>query len=117
MSLVDIIKPENGHIWNARGDQVNDKLFEAVLLSWSAEKLDSLHRSVVLYSFMQKIVKLYTKNCTKLYKYSWHSYGCPTHAFCSYHSDITFLKSMTSRFQMIRPYTTYCIWPFPSKTY
>jgi hypothetical protein len=76
MSLVDIIKPEKSHIWNARSDQVNDKLFEAVPLSWNVEKLHSLFRSVVLYFPVQKIVKIYTKNCTKLYKYSCHSYGC-----------------------------------------
>ena len=64
MSFVDIIKPEKGHIWTARCDQVNYKLFEFVPLSWSVEKLDPLYRSVVLYLFMQKIVELYTKNCT-----------------------------------------------------
>jgi hypothetical protein len=63
MPFADIISPAKGHTWTARGDPANYKLFEAVPLSWSIEKLDSLCHSVNLYFFMQIIVKLYTKIC------------------------------------------------------
>ena len=67
MSHVDIIKSENCNFTNARGDQVNNELFEAVLLSWNAENLAFFRLRLFcifiynnLYIFIQKIVLNYT---------------------------------------------------------
>jgi hypothetical protein len=60
MPFVNIIKPEKGHFWGAIGDQVNDKLFKPVPLSWSVEKLDSLPFGCFVF--------FYTETCLIIYK-------------------------------------------------